>query len=186
LLSISSYYTTVYGYEPTDTADPWKVYDVTAPPWVNDLSVLEFGKGYWINVAQSITLHLASGVSTLAASHLEAADTMPLPPATFYGEVLAGNSFTPAAGMQVTAWVLPDNVQCGQGQTRDIAGQTVYVVDVVGEDSGRWVGCGAPGRTIRFRVGTRHMATTAVWDIRQLWQLALSPEYRVYLPLILH
>ncbi len=39
LVSATGYYTTVYGYEPLDTLDPWKVYDVAVPEWVNDLTV---------------------------------------------------------------------------------------------------------------------------------------------------
>jgi len=41
----------VYGYAAADEADPWKVYDINVPGWVNDLTALEYGQGYWINVA---------------------------------------------------------------------------------------------------------------------------------------
>jgi len=27
------------------------VYDINVPGWVNDLTALEYGQGYWINVA---------------------------------------------------------------------------------------------------------------------------------------
>lgn len=42
---IKNSYTTVYGYNANDTADPWKVYDKNAESWVNDLFNLEFGSG---------------------------------------------------------------------------------------------------------------------------------------------
>ena len=56
LISIVGFYTTVYSYRPADAQDPWKLYDVTVPDWVNDLRTLEFGRGYWINVSKPITL----------------------------------------------------------------------------------------------------------------------------------
>ena len=58
LLSISGTYSTVYGYEAADADDPWKVYDVTAPAWVNDLETLAFGQAYWINISEPVTLYL--------------------------------------------------------------------------------------------------------------------------------
>ena len=183
LLSIQGFYTTVYGYEPTDTTDPWKVYDTGVPTYVNDLHVLEFGKGYWINVSQSITLHLASGVSTMAAE-----PTLPLLPATFYGAVLAGSGFAPAPGMEVTAWI--DGHLCGQAQTVAVGGQVVYAINVLAEgdgegDRGTAVGCGAPGREVTFQVDSQSMASRAAWDISQLWEVTLQPRWGVYLPFII-
>ncbi len=181
LLSISGYYTTVYGHVPTDTLTPWRMYDVTAPPYANDLSALEHNKAYWINVSQAITLYLQGG----PASALDVSSALPSPPATFYGAVLPGDGFTPAAGLAVTAWI--NGVQCGQGRTLEYGGQVMYVVHVLADGPGGVPGCGAPDRTVNFRVGSQSMATTAVWDIRQVWKLALSltAQNQVYLPVVL-
>ncbi|MBU0490223.1 MAG: DUF11 domain-containing protein [Chloroflexi bacterium] len=178
LLSISGYYTMVYGYEPEDELDPWKLYDVTALQWVNDLEVLEYGESYWILMAESITLCLRGAEDTsLAAANL------PGPPATYYGSVLAGLGFTPTVGMTVTAWV--DGHLCGQGWTFEADGQVVYVVHVSAADWGSAYGCGAPGQTVVFQVG-QAMAGTAVWDNYQVQRLPLSllSVQRFYLPLV--
>ena len=58
---LAGYYTTVYSYERNDPDDRWKVYDVDAPAWVDDLDELVFGQGYWINVTQDVTLLLRGG-----------------------------------------------------------------------------------------------------------------------------
>jgi hypothetical protein len=182
LLSIQDYYTTVYGYEPTDTTDPWKVYDTGVPTYVNDLEVLEFGKGYWINVSQAITLHLASGLPTMVADDVDAT-TIPLPPATFYGVVWPGSGLVPAPGLQVTAWI--DGHLCGQAETMAIGGQVVYAINVLAEDTDAFVGCGALGKSIAFQVDSQLMSPRAVWDSRRLWKLALRSRQHVYLPLVL-
>ncbi|MBN1177918.1 MAG: VCBS repeat-containing protein, partial [Anaerolineae bacterium] len=100
LLSVSGFYTTVYHYDATDWTDPWAVYDVTVPDWVNDLETLTFGQGYWINVSESIVLYMAPGTTESLA---RSAPFVPVP-ATFYGAIAAGPSFTPSAGMTVLAW----------------------------------------------------------------------------------
>ena len=188
LLSIQGYYTTVYGYEPTDATDPWKVYDTSVTTYVNDLEVLEFGNGYWINASQAITLHLASGVSPMAADDLNLdAVTLPLPPDTFYGAVLAGSGFAPTSGMTVTAWI--DGHLCGRAETMAVGGQVVYAVNVLAEgdgedDRGTAAGCGAPGREVTFVVGSRLMVPRIAWDISRLWEVTLQPGWPVYLPLI--
>jgi hypothetical protein len=38
----------VYAYHAADTLDPWKLYDVAAPSWVNDLPTLTSEWGYWV------------------------------------------------------------------------------------------------------------------------------------------
>lgn len=48
LLNIDGSYQTVYGFARADTADPWEVYDVSAPAWTRDLAVMTPGVGYWI------------------------------------------------------------------------------------------------------------------------------------------
>jgi hypothetical protein len=162
---------TNYGYEAPDPHDPWKVYDTTAPGWVNDLSVLSFGQSYCINVSQAITLMLrgGSGVS------LDSPKSLCNPPATYYGPVAAGVIFTPTAGMPVTAWI--DGNRCGQSETLEVDGQVVYVIDVPPAEPG--VGtCGAYGREVSFRVGTQVMAPTVSWRNKGPSFLALMPAPR--------
>jgi len=44
-------YSLVYAYHANDPADPWKLYDRSAPPFLNDLAQLTPGWGYWIRVS---------------------------------------------------------------------------------------------------------------------------------------
>ena len=55
LNSIDGAYDLVYGYQAADTADPWKKYDPTAPPFANDLNEMGPGWGYWIDANQNAT-----------------------------------------------------------------------------------------------------------------------------------
>ncbi|MBN2389765.1 MAG: hypothetical protein JXR84_03515 [Anaerolineae bacterium] len=181
LLSISGYYTTVYGYEADDPDDPWKVYDVVAPEWVNDLTTLEFNHGYWINVSQTITLYL-SNATALMASMLPEDSTLASPPDTFYGLLLGNTTFTPDVDMTVEARI--KGTVCGRGITRAWEGQVVYVVDVFAND-GVTSNCGNLGDTVMFFVAGQPMVPTAVWDNRQLNEITLKPAACVYLPLVL-
>jgi hypothetical protein len=181
LASISGAYGMVYGYEPTDPADPWKLYAPGVPEWVNDLDALEFGHGYWISVTQPITLHLSGTADSVADG---TASGIPMPPATYYGQVESGSGFTPAAGMTVTAWI--GGNLCGQGVLTDVAGYGVaYTVDVMAGDGGAWAGCGAPGREVVFSVGSQEMVPAATWSNDRVWELALRPPGQIYLPLVL-
>jgi hypothetical protein len=190
LLSIDDYYTTVYGYEATDEADPWKVYGKVdgepAPDWVNDLKTLEFGQGYWINATEAVTLYLKGA----AAPDTTIASGFPNPPATYFGAVLSGDGFTPTVGMPLTAWI--DGHVCGQGTLTNTATHGLaYVVDVLAEDWADAAGCGAPGRMVRFQVESEWMDPSLEWDNNQLYEQALGkaspPDYkqRIYLPLLL-
>ena len=55
LSSISEKYEKVFSYRAGET-NPWKVYDISVPPWVNDLDTLEPGFGYWIYITQDCIL----------------------------------------------------------------------------------------------------------------------------------
>lgn len=181
LESVSGYYRTVYGYEAGDSLDPWKVYQVGGPVWLNDLQELRFGRGYWISVTQAVTMYLGSGSQMLAS-----AGGMPgWPPDTYYGEVSGDETFVPAAGMNVEARV-GDGV-CGRGTVRAYGGKLVYVVDVVANDGSVHAGCGETGRAVWFYVDGHPMKPIGIWDNGQLDEMPLLPGRieHVYLPLIM-
>lgn len=56
LASIAGKYLRLFGFDPTDSVDPWEVYDVAVPAWANDLTELRPGRGYWIYVTEATTL----------------------------------------------------------------------------------------------------------------------------------
>jgi hypothetical protein len=53
---VGTSYSLVYAYHVAE-ADPWKMFDRLAPGWVNDLSGLTPGWGYWVQVTGTETLH---------------------------------------------------------------------------------------------------------------------------------
>ncbi len=182
LLSISGNYTTVYGYVVTDTVNPWRIYDVQAASkgYVNDLTMLEFGKGYWINVSAAAVLKLTGGTGQTPALPTNA-PSFSMPPMTVYGTLQASANFTPTAGMTVTAWV--NGVACGQTVTRAYAGQVVYVLKVLADGAGN-EGCGATGRTITLKTSGATLGSPA-WGMGTVTETALAkqPE-KLYFPLI--
>jgi hypothetical protein len=46
-------FTLIYAYHAADSADPWKLFDISAPSFVNDLTSLTVSWGYWIKVTSS-------------------------------------------------------------------------------------------------------------------------------------
>ncbi|MES1240686.1 MAG: RHS repeat-associated core domain-containing protein [Acidobacteriota bacterium] len=60
LSSIAGKYQRVFGYEASDAADPWELYDVSVPAWVNDLQVLRPGHGYWILATAEADLRIVN------------------------------------------------------------------------------------------------------------------------------
>jgi hypothetical protein len=55
LASIEGKYEIVYAFDASDTADPWKKYDPSAPSYTNDLTEMQPGLGYWIKVMEDCT-----------------------------------------------------------------------------------------------------------------------------------
>jgi RHS repeat-associated protein len=66
LISIAGKYQRIFGYDAADLADPWEVYDVSAPAWANDLQVLRPGRGYWILATAETDLIVTNQGSELA------------------------------------------------------------------------------------------------------------------------
>jgi hypothetical protein len=56
LSSIADRLVRVYGFDPSDPADPWEVFDPAVPPWVSDLDAMRPGRGYWVLVSAPGTL----------------------------------------------------------------------------------------------------------------------------------
>jgi hypothetical protein len=177
LRSIDGYYTTVYGYDPKDTSNPWRVYAPGVPGWVNDLLTLEFGKGYWINVTQSITLWLKGG-SQITSSSVVALP--PAPPAGYYGVLPA--SLNPQVGATITAWI--GGKQCGQAITKQVGSDVVFVVKVAADDGGAYSGCGLPGRMVTFKLGNRTLGVSKEWSTQQVYEIYATNTYQIFLPLI--
>ena len=177
--SIAGNYTTIYGYDSYDTADAWKVYDVSAPYYVNDLTELKFASGYWIYVTQDIILRL-KGSATLTSMDKANAD-FGYPPSTFYGPVNGSQTFVPVPGMAVTAWI--DGNVCGQGKTLEYGGMVVYTINVFANDISGTSGCGSPGKRVEFRIESQHMATITPWDNLHVRYLPLENTLHFFLPI---
>ncbi len=43
--------TMVWSYDATDAIDPWENFDLAVPPFLNDLTELRYGHGYWVQVS---------------------------------------------------------------------------------------------------------------------------------------
>jgi hypothetical protein len=172
LPSVGPSYRLVYERVPADAADPWKLYAPGAPEWVSDLASLTPGRQYYAYVPEPA----GQGVA-LASLSLN-------PPATYYGVVPGGDGFTPVESQEVLALV--GETVCGRGRTRAVGEQIVYSVNVNAVGTGDQAGCGTTGRTVRFQVAGRLMATTAPWDDTNLTRLDLETRVaaRVSLPLV--
>ncbi|GIK71607.1 MAG: hypothetical protein BroJett021_05950 [Chloroflexota bacterium] len=178
LASLEGAYTIVYGYQPGESGDAWKVYGPDTPDWVSDLKELRFGQGYWIYTTRATTLYLAGQQTVQAAS----ADRLTLPPATFYGSVAPTDHLTPQPNMVVTAWI--GDRLCGQSQTQLQGGSVVYSIKVAADDGSVYAGCGIVGRTVSFQVDGVHLAAQGVWDHTRLQDLSFRRSNQLFIPLI--
>ncbi len=160
LSSISGAYSTVFGFEPGDPDDPWRMYDVTIPPpfdvILNTLTMLEYGRGYWINLTQPATITFSGGVLAADVGAAPAvARSFSTPPATYYGLT------NTAAGAMVEAVI--NGVLCGQTTARRLADGRVGFGVHVQAASASQPDCGAPGRAVTLRVNGETLATVA-WN----------------------
>jgi hypothetical protein len=159
LESIAGGYSAVYSYRSEDTANPWRLFAAGVAPWVNDLEVLEYGRGYWINATQPLTWYVAA--APLAAAQMPNPAAPQSPPATLYGRVTAGNGLTPTAGQPVLAYV--DGNPCGQATTRALDGAVVYVLHVAAAGP-QTPDCGASGRAVMVTIAGVPVLRDAPWD----------------------
>ena len=177
LVSIEGAYNTVYWFDGADSTDNWKVNSPDVPGWVNDLSDLQFGEGYWIHLTRSITLRL-QGAGFLEQTRSPAQQ---LPPATYYGPVLPYGNFEPKPGMEVFAWT--SGVICGQGVTQLVDGQVVYSVNV-SADGALTPGCGKDGSVVHFQVGDYKMVAAVSWSNERVQYVQLSTRAWMYIPML--
>lgn len=59
---IAGQYNTVYAYDGCNSADPWQLFDPSAPPVTNDLTAVPPAIGFWIQATQNTTLPIAGTV----------------------------------------------------------------------------------------------------------------------------
>jgi hypothetical protein len=177
LASITGKYSHVCGYLAADALNPWHCFGPAAPDWANDLTTLEYGS-YWINVTttQAITLSLR-GPFGAALQQPDRSTGLQLPPAVFYGQVLAAS-----AGSSIDAVI--DGQACGQTSAQIIGGLLRYVIDVSASDLGGASVCGEVGRSVSFSINGQPFIPNAAWSNAQMWELNLGPMHQVFLPLI--
>ncbi len=163
-------------------------YHAVAPEWrwLNTLHTMAFGEGYVIHMLEDAIWYI-NGMADGASSD----DTQPTAsarsgtteeyqsnaavPALYYGAVLPGDTFTPAPGLPVDAFI--KGTWCGSGETRSQDGKVVYAITVVA------AGCGAlPGDVVTFEVNGQVMAPMPAWSNWQANRLDLTPAPVLNLP----
>ncbi|MEO8195178.1 MAG: hypothetical protein ABI689_00500, partial [Thermoanaerobaculia bacterium] len=92
LAPIAGKYLRVFGFDPTDSADPWEVYDVAVPSWANDMTELRPGRGYWIYVTEATTLVVSNEEESPGVAILSPADLAEVTgPTAIVGTVRSAN-----------------------------------------------------------------------------------------------
>ena len=56
LASIDGKWTKVFAYDASDPVSPWRVYDISLPPYANNLTEFRAGWGYWVYVTEDCIL----------------------------------------------------------------------------------------------------------------------------------
>jgi hypothetical protein len=160
---------------------PWKIYDVRAPEWVNTLSQIENGGSYWIRATEPITIPVRGATNK---PPLVTSGQLPPVPATYYGFVPVADS---SGGLMVTALI--DGVICGSttSAVRALGGirADTFAITVRANDSNPAI-CGRPGVTVTlvFRKSAGEVARASIaWrdDGAYLIQIQQST---VFLPLV--
>jgi len=149
--NLSRSYTTIYGFDPNDPNDPWKVYDSAMDPGLSDLTTVRYGYGYWLLATEGST------ADAITASPIATRPMPPVRPASYYATLAARPGYTPAAGQEVRALI--DGVVCETTTTRAVDGQIVFLIDV--PTDAEVAGCGVTGRTVTFEVAGQPFAEAA-------------------------
>ncbi|MCI0397129.1 MAG: DUF6531 domain-containing protein [Chloroflexi bacterium] len=129
LFSIEGQYSLVFGYNPADAADPWEIYDVSAPGWANDLQVMQPGRGYWVLATENTTLTFAN-VGEPPAVEITSPEetTITLTSITFITDVVGTASST-----ILQSWTLAYRPQGEEAWTAFATGTTPVVDGVLGQ-----------------------------------------------------
>ena len=127
LASIAGQYIRLFGFDPTDSADPWEVYDVAVPAWANDMTELRPGRGYWIYVTEATTLTISNEEELPDVAILSPADLAEVTGPT----AIVGTVRSP----ELQSWTLavravgdPDWIALGTGTT-PLEAQTLGTLD---------------------------------------------------------
>ena len=182
LAGVAGHYTTVYSYEPSNSDDPWQVYDVDVPEWVNDLEQLEHQRAYWINVTKPTTLPVKGPRPQTATPSMTTDPFTIIPPATYYMTLQHTDETTIKAGLPVVAWM--GGQICGRTTTRvieDSQGAVGFVIDVVNTGT-----CNVKTQTVTFTIDKALLPTRATWSNQRPQQLTIfnSNPTQIYLPLL--
>ncbi|WP_298819952.1 FG-GAP-like repeat-containing protein [Chloroflexus sp.] len=168
------HYRIVYGYD--DVNSRWLRYDPTVTlafaPFVNTLTSLVYGRGYWVFVTEPGPTGAAAPASAPALQ-----SALPQPPTTYYGYIAPLGNTTFSAGQTVEALI--NGAVCGSGQTQLINGQIGYVIDVAAAQPGM-ENCGLAGRQVTFRVNGLDVRGTTIWGLPGAHRLDLNPT--IWLP----
>ncbi|MEM7130154.1 MAG: hypothetical protein AAF702_27740 [Chloroflexota bacterium] len=141
---------------------------MNAPSYVNSLNQLEWGQTYWISVTEAALLEFPDSSS----DDLQAANTFGNPPTTYYGNILSTDTFTPAPGLTVSAFV--GQTLCGRTTTQEFDGNVVYVITIYEADGGRWQGCGQQGASVRLEIGEELGEMVVPWRSRAVEEIGLQ------------
>ena len=109
-------------------------------------------------------------------------------PSSFYGTVRVNGDYVPA-GTIISAWI--NGVQYLETQTLIYNGESVYTIDVAGDDPSTpgIIEGGIQGDTIAFQIGSNLAEQTAIWQTGTNIELNLSINSlleNTYLPLIIN
>lgn len=148
----------------------------------------------WCDVMSKSILHLLAVLILLlmVSVFLSSASAKPLMlpplPSSFYGTVKVNGGYVPE-GTTISAWI--NGIQYVQAQTLIYNGESVYAMDVAGDDASTpgIIEGGIQGDTIVFQIGSNLAEQTAIWQTGTNIELNLSINSlleKIYLPLIIN
>jgi len=205
LSSIAGKYDLVFAYNAFDQADPWKMYDPSAPPATNDLIVMTPGSGYWIRVTYPGDWTLTRDTESLVfrsdiqvetsrvtpnhAIRIEKPPTISGPPPlplSVWGIVRLHN-ITVSDGTIVSAWISEN--QYAQTETFSLEQESAYSLTIPGDDpSTPEKEGGTPNDLVHFKVAGFGAADSILWQSGESLRLDLvipvTEPFELRLPLV--
>jgi hypothetical protein len=205
LASIAGKYDLVFAYNAFDQADPWKMYDPSAPPEANDLTEMAPGSGYWIRVThpgdwtlardressifRSCIQGEASQVTPSHAIRIEKPPAISGPPPlplSVWG-VVRLHGISVSDGTIVSAWIDAD--QYAQTETFSVEQESAYSLTIPGDDpSTPEKEGGAPNDLVHFKVDGFGAEDSILWQSGESLRLDLvapvAEHFELRLPLV--